>query len=379
MSAGSYADFFRSLGAVESGDNYAYVSPAGYLGYYQFAEETLQSAGFYAGDGNTGVRDFSGAWTPLAASFGVDDKASFLAHPAAQDAAATAWFQQVFADLEGLDLVKYEGQTLNGFALTPSALLGGAHLVGAPALKAYLDSGGVSVPHDGAGMSVVDYMGRVTGYDTPFAFAHDGPATLAGGSGSDALHGWAGGDSLSGGGGSDTILGMDGSDTVAGGAGADMLAGNKGADSVDGGAGGADTLFGGQGDDRLAAHGAGAYLNGNLGADTLDGGPGGGELHGGQANDVLHGGAGGDQLYGDLGSDTLGGGGGADVFHIARGGGHDLVLDFSAADGDRVQVDGGAHATVAQLGADVVVTLDSGDQLTLAGVQRASLGDGWLV
>jgi Ca2+-binding RTX toxin-like protein len=368
MSTGSYQDFFKALGGLESGDNYSYVSPPGYLGYYQFAEVTLQAAGFYNGDG-TDALDFSGSWTPLAASYGVTDKASFLAHPEAQDAAATAWFQKVYADLGTLDLLKYDGQTLNGFTLTPSALLAGAHLVGVWALKDYLTSGGATVPHDGGGESVVDYMSRLSGYDTPFAFPQAAPASIVGG---------VGDDSISGGSGPNQILGGDGADTIQGGPDADQINGNRGNDVIDGGPGGADTLMGGQNDDRITVHAGDSYLNGNLGADTLSGGTGADTLHGGQGGDVIVGGSGAEQIFGDLGDDTLSGGGGADVFHIGPGGGHDLVLDFNVAEGDRVQVDGGAGASVAQVGSDTVVTLSTGDQITLVGVQKASLGDGWL-
>ena len=83
MSSGAYSDFFVALGHIESGDNYSYVSAPGYLGYYQFGEQALQAIGFYNGD-PTSALDFTGSWSPLAASFGVHDKASFLASPAAQ-------------------------------------------------------------------------------------------------------------------------------------------------------------------------------------------------------------------------------------------------------------------------------------------------------
>jgi Ca2+-binding RTX toxin-like protein len=379
MSAGSYSDFFTAVGHLESGNNYSYVSPAGYLGYYQFAEETLQAAGFYNGDGNTAVRDFAGGWTSLAASYGVTDKASFLAHPAAQDAAATAWFQKVYADLGALDLIKYDDQTLNGFTLTPSALLAGSHLVGVWALKDYLTSGGATVPQDGGGETVLDYMSRLSGYATPFAFDHSGPMTLSGGSGPDNLHGWAAADSLSGGDGGDTLRGLDGADTVMGGAGADQLNGNRGDDVVDGGSGGADTLMGGQGNDRVTAHAGDVSLNGNMGDDTVAGGSGADTVHGGQGADLVSGGAGADQIYGDLGDDTLAGGTGADVFHFAAGGGHDRVTDFTLTEGDRVHIDDGAAYSVAQVGADAVLTLASGDQLTLTGVSKDALGTGWII
>jgi Ca2+-binding RTX toxin-like protein len=378
MSAGSYADFFKALGQVESGDTYGYVSPPGYLGYYQFAEVTLQAAGFYDGDG-TNALDFTGSWTALAASYGVTDKASFLSHPAAQDAAATAWFQKVYADLNTLDLVKYEGQTLNGFTLTPSALLAGSHLVGVWALKDYLTSGGDTVPADGGGETVTDYMSRLSGYDTPFSFAHAGAVTLAGGSGVDALHGFAGDDSLSGGAGANTLNGAAGADTIQGGSGYDLINGNTGNDVVDGGSGGGDGLFGGQGNDQVTAHAGNSALNGNLGDDTVHGGGGDDLVRGGQGNDLIAGGAGSDQIFGDRGDDTLAGGPGGDVFHFAAGGGHDQVLNFSPADGDRLQIDGGAHYTVSQVGADTVVDLGTGDAITLVGVQKSALPSGWIV
>ena len=378
MSAGSYAQFFQALGQLESGDNYSFVSSPGYLGYYQFAETTLQAAGFYNGD-STSALDFTGSWTATAASYGVTDKASFLASPTAQDAAATAWFQKVYADLGTVDLIKYEGQTLNGFTITPSALLAGAHLVGWPALKDYLDSGGTDIPHDGGGETVLDYMQRLSGFDTPFAFDHSGAVTLVGGSGPDALHGWAGNDSLSGGAGANTLRGGDGADTLQGGANFDDINGNKGADVIDGGAGGNDWLLGGQGNDQITAHAGNAILNGNLGSDVVVGGSGDDTLRGGQGADVLTGGAGRDHLFGDLGNDTLTGGQGADVFHFAAGGGQDRVTDFNLAEGDHVQVDGGAHYTVSQVGADTVVDLGNGDTLTLAGVSKASLTAGWIV
>jgi len=376
MSAGSYADFFVALGNLESGDNYSFVSQPGYLGYYQFAEETLVAAGFYNGD-STAARDFIGGWTATAATYGVTDKASFLASPAAQDAAATAWFQKVYADLNTVDLVKYEGQTLNGVPLTPSALLAGTHLVGWPGLKEFLTSG--AIPHDSGGEMLLDYMRRLSGYDTPFSFAHTGPATISGGAGADSLHGWAGNDSLDGGAGPNTLRGGDGADTLQGGANFDDVNGNKGDDLIDGGAGGNDWLLGGQGNDQITAHGGANILNGNLGNDTVIGGGGDDTLRGGQGADALTGGAGNNHLFGDLGNDTLTGGGGADTFHFGSGGGQDRVTDFNLAQGDRVQIDGGASYTVSQVGTDTVVDLGGGDTLTLVGVSKASLTGGWIL
>ena len=210
-----------------------------------------------------------------------------------------------------------------------------------------------------------------------------------GGSGDDVIHGNDAGNTIQGGAGADTIdegagrnqiLGLDGNDSITGGAGFDDVNGNRGNDTIDGGTGGDDSLLGGQGNDLITVHAGNTQLNGNMGNDTVNGGPGADTIHGGQANDVLDGGAGDDQLYGDLGDDTLSGGPGADTFHISPGGGRDLVLDFSVADGDRIQLDPGVAYAVADVGADTVITLTAtGDQLTLAGVSSASLPAGTIL
>jgi Ca2+-binding RTX toxin-like protein len=378
MSAGTYADFFKALGQLESGDTYNYVSPAGYLGYYQFSEESLQAAGFYNGDNSSSYTDFTGSWTALAASYGVTDKASFLASPAAQDAAASAWFQKVYADLNSLDLVKYEGQSLNGFTLTPSALLAGSHLVGVWNLKDYLASGGDTVPHDGGGESVLDYMQRLSGYDTPFSFAHSSaPVTLSGGAGSDGLHGFDGADSLSGGGGSNTLFGGAGADTIQGGADFNQINGNTGDDIIVGHSAKGDWLSGGQGQDSIdASASTGAnIINGNLGNDTVVGGSGADTLRGGGGDDAIHAGSGSAWISGDLGANTLYGGQGADTFHA--GGGHDTVNGWHA--GDHVQVDAGVTYTVGQSGSDVHIAFSNGGEMDLIGVQQSALQPGWIV
>jgi hypothetical protein len=377
VSAGTYADFFVALGHIESGDNYSFVSTPGYLGYYQFSEQALQAIGFYQGDAS-GALDFTGGWTPLAAAFGVHDKASFLASPAAQDMAATLWFQKVDADVESLGLGKYEGQTLNGVPITGSGLLAGAHLVGVWGLKSYLESGGLTDPRDGNGEPVSDYISRFAGYATPFSFDHAGADSLAGGAGADRLFGGAADDTLSGGAGTGYLRGDDGNDSLLGGSGFDDINGNKGDDTIDGGSGGGDWLVGGQGNDLITSHHSDDILYGNIGADTLNGGDGAEILRGGQGDDLLFGGAGDDWLSGDRGHDTLTGGTGADTFHTFSGAGVSVVTDFHAAEGDRVMVDPGNSYTLSQVGADVHVDMVGGGELVLQNVQLSGLPDGWI-
>jgi Ca2+-binding RTX toxin-like protein len=176
----------------------------------------------------------------------------------------------------------------------------------------------------------------------------------------------------------DVIRGDDGNDSIQGAAGFDDINGNKGNDTIDGGTAGSDWLLGGQGDDSITAHHDQNQIYGNLGNDTLHGGDGGDIVRGGQGDDVIVGGAGKDFISGDRGNDTITGGAGADIFHSFSGAGIDRVLDFNAAEGDRVMLDPGTAYTVRQVGADTVVDMGSGDQLILVGVQLSSLPAGWI-
>jgi len=179
MSSGNYTDFLTALGQNESGNNYSYVSSLGYLGRYQFAEEALTDVGLYVPDGSGGNTDFVGSFTSMAAStYGVTDKASFLASTAAQDYAVGAWFNKIAADVKALGLEKYVGQNVGGVEITTSGMLAGAHLVGVWNLKAFLESGGSVVAQDGYGATVASYLSKFGGYDVPFALG-DGASTPA--------------------------------------------------------------------------------------------------------------------------------------------------------------------------------------------------------
>lgn len=174
------------------------------------------------------------------------------------------------------------------------------------------------------------------------------------------------------------VSGGDGNDSLAGGAGFDNFNGNKGDDTLDGGSGGGDWLVGGQGNDSIVSHASNDILYGNLGNDTLTGGSGDEIIRGGQGDDSLSGGAGNDWISGDRGNDTMSGGPGADTFHTFLGAGTDVVTDFNASEGDRVQVDAGTNYTLSQQGADVVIDMGNGDELILRNVQLSSLPANWI-
>lgn len=201
---------------------------------------------------------------------------------------------------------------------------------------------------------------------------------LDGGAGFDSIFGGAGNDTIDGGSGSSYLRGEDGNDSIVGGSSFDDIQGNTGNDTERGGAGD-DYVVGGKDNDVLFGDDGADLVYGNLGSDTCDGGAGNDIVRGGQDNDSISGGAGDDFMSGDKGSDTVSGGAGADTFHISSDAGTDRVLDFNRAEGDRVHLDPGATYTVAQVGADTVITLaSSSDQMILVGVQMSSLTPGWI-
>ncbi|WP_420899348.1 Ig-like domain-containing protein [Pectobacterium versatile] len=80
-------------------------------------------------------------------------------------------------------------------------------------------------------------------------------------------------------------------------------------------------------------------LNGGDGDDILFGQGGNDTLYGGAGNDLLYGGSGDDILIGGAGGDTLIGGAGADIFKWQAGDiGNDVIKDFNAKEGDRIDL-----------------------------------------
>ncbi len=223
-----------------------------------------------------------------------------------------------------------------------------------------------------------------------------GSDVLVGGLGGDTLQGLGGQDTINGGSGDDVIYalaapgnaaatgtgqtylrGDDGNDSITGSSSFDDINGNVGNDTCMGGDGG-DYVVGGKDNDLLFGEGGDDLVYGNLGDDTCDGGDGADIIRGGQGNDVVRGGLGADYVSGDKGDDTMTGGAGADIFHTFGDAGIDRVTDFNLAQGDRVQVDPGTVYTLAQVGADTVINMTGGGQMTLVGVALSSLADGWI-
>lgn len=138
--AGPNASFRQRIAEAErsaehTADGYALRNPSsGALGRYQFVPVALRDIGWI---------DANGGWTEAAARYGVTDEAGFLASPAAQEAALSAFLarQEVILDRGGT--LAAAGATitaLDGSVITLSegALVAAAHRRGAGTLARYL-------------------------------------------------------------------------------------------------------------------------------------------------------------------------------------------------------------------------------------------------
>jgi len=260
---------------------------------------------------------------------------------------------------------------LSGLSAPAAALAGWAANRDTEAMKQTLFAGGDTF----TGGELGDLLRAYAGNDSVAGGL--GADTLDGGGGNDTVSGGAGADSIVDGAGSNYLRGEDGDDRITGGSGFDDINGNMGNDTGSGGDG-EDWVVGGKDNDSLSGGAAYDLVYGNLGNDTCDGGDGNDIVRGGQQDDVLNGGAGDDYLSGDKDSDTITGGLGADIFHSFGDAGLDRVTDFNRGQGDRVLLDAGTTYTVAQSGADTVISMTGGGQVVLVGVSMASLSDGWI-
>jgi len=174
------------------------------------------------------------------------------------------------------------------------------------------------------------------------------------------LNGIGGNDRLDGGSGNDTLLGGGGNDTLIGGAGNDFLQGGGGNDITDGGAGIDTVSF--------------ADIGTSVSVDVLNIE----NVFGSENGDVIAGDSFNNILNGSGGDDLLSGGLGQDIFVFESGTGNDTVSDFE--DGlDILNISDFAadfvidSTSVAQDGADTVITLSELDSIRLTDVDAASI------
>jgi galactitol-specific phosphotransferase system IIB component len=139
--------FLKDLAQKESSMNPKAVNRLGYIGKYQF--------------GNMALQDLE-----------LDDKINahkFKKNPAIfpekmQDKAMIKLLK-LNKNYLGNYIEKFVGKNVAGVNITKSGLLAGSHLVGAGAIKKFLDSNGVYIPKDANGVPVTEYIQKFGGYN----------------------------------------------------------------------------------------------------------------------------------------------------------------------------------------------------------------------
>ncbi len=155
-------DFLNDLGARESGGNYKAFNKYGYAGKYQMGEAALIDAGYYKKASRVYNNDWRGIFT---GKDGVNSIQDFLNNSQAQENAQIIFKKKQWIYLKAVGANKYSGQIINGYKITDSGLLAGAHLKGAGSVISYLKSGGKNIGKDAFGTSIEDYIKKFAGYD----------------------------------------------------------------------------------------------------------------------------------------------------------------------------------------------------------------------
>ena len=155
-------EFLTDLGARESGGNYRAFNKYGYAGKYQMGEMALIDCGYYKKPSGNYNNDWSGEFLGKDGVFSIQD---FLDNPSAQENAQIIFKKKQWEYLKALGAHKYLGQIINGYEITASGLLAGAHLKGAGAVISYLKSAGKNNSEDAFGTSVESYTKKFANYD----------------------------------------------------------------------------------------------------------------------------------------------------------------------------------------------------------------------
>ncbi len=185
--------------------------------------------------------------------------------------------------------------------------------------------------------------------------------TITGGSGNDLLDGLGGADRMVGRDGDDTYVVDNANDSVVenSNAGTDTVRTTRGSYTL--GNNVENLIYTGSGNFTGTGNGSANTIAGGSGADTLNGLGGNDTLIGGAGNDVMNGGNGYDDFVFDLGfgNDTING------FDANPAGGQDL-LDLRGLGISSANFAG--RVAIADLGADMRITVDGTDTITLSGV-----------
>jgi hypothetical protein len=142
--------FLKALAQKESSLDPTTINKYGYIGKYQFGEMALKDVGLEDKINTTKFRKNPSIW------------------PEKEQDRAMVKLLKKNKDYLGEYLSQFDGKIINGVKITKSGLLAGSHLVGASAVKQFLDSNGQFVPKDGNGVPVTDYIEKFGGYYLTF-------------------------------------------------------------------------------------------------------------------------------------------------------------------------------------------------------------------
>ena len=154
--------FLNDLGSRESGGNYKAFNKYGYAGKYQMGEPALIDAGYYRKPSRKYNNDWTGDFTGKDNVYSIQD---FLNNAKAQENAQIIFKKKQWGYLKAVGADKYTGLFINGYIITPSGLLAGAHLKGAGAVIEYLKSDGKNNSKDAFGTSIESYIKQFADYD----------------------------------------------------------------------------------------------------------------------------------------------------------------------------------------------------------------------
>lgn len=132
-----HQSFLKKIGHYESSNDYSKVNRWGYMGKYQFHQQTLQALDI----------DVS--------------KKKFLSSPVLQEEAMDKLLRDNHKNLKRF-IKKYEGKVLHGVLVTESGVLAAAHLGGAGNVRNWFRKG--EDFKDGNGTPITKYMKAFSGY-----------------------------------------------------------------------------------------------------------------------------------------------------------------------------------------------------------------------
>jgi hypothetical protein len=142
--------FLKALAQKESSLDPTNVNKFGYIGKYQFGQMALKDVGLEDKINTAKFKKNPSIW------------------PEKEQDKAMIKLLKKNRDYLGEYLSQFEGKIIGGVKITKSGLLAGSHLVGAGAVKQFLDSNGQFVPKDGNGVPVTDYIKKFGNYNLTF-------------------------------------------------------------------------------------------------------------------------------------------------------------------------------------------------------------------